>query len=223
MTLRNLVDQWLRLYDFIDIIVSNLLAPMTARILHSLGIATLFCGGVFLAASPAKAISYTFTSASGQFSCDSTSIPQYDGTCTLSFNNFTADWDGSNWTFDQPSVSNTVTIANGADNLTLNTASPFTISGVDFTSGQQIQISTPGGANEIYFNLKSAPSATGPFLASIDQVQVVSTINTLDTGGLVNFSSGSAQAYAAPYFASALSILPILTSFKRIKRRVLSV
>jgi len=177
--------------------------------------------GVLLAASPAKAISYSFTS-TGQFACDSTTT--FSGTCSLSFNNFTADWDGTNWTFNQANANNTVTISNsnGTDGFSLNTVIPNTISD-NSGNGQQILISDFNGSNEIYLLLGSAPSTTGPFLASISSVQVNSSTDSLDTNGFVGFSPGSAQAYAAPYFASALSILPILTSFKRNKRRVLSV
>jgi hypothetical protein len=176
--------------------------------------------GVLLAASPAKAISYTFSGTS-TFSC---SDPGFGDTCQVTFNDFTADWDGSAWTYDVRSAAHSVTISNltNSGSFTITTAPGSSIS----AGSNQNFVGFSDGADLVAFVFGSpAPNpASAPSLLPLTQIDVTTTTTgreKFDTNGFVALSP-SAQAYAAPYFASVLSVIPMLAASKRIKRRVLS-
>jgi hypothetical protein len=166
-----------------------------------------------LASAPAKAISYSFTGTS-TFACNGGS-----DTCTLSFNDFTIDWDGSDWTFNTASTSNYIQVANGAANIRFNTDE----AAFAYSDAQVVTLTQDSNAIGLEFASNLPSPAVAPNLTLLSQITVVSPGNSLLATSGNQLLTGSAQAYAAPYFASALTLLPMLAASKRIKRRSLSI
>lgn len=218
MTLDDLADQWLRLCNRTGIIALILSEPMFTRVLQSFGIASILGAGVVLAASPAKAITYAFSGTSS-FTCN-TSTSQ---TCDLAFDGFTADWDGSNWSMSTPtSLLDSITITNQTSSDTFSLIERFTtISAGNSNFVAFANSSDPTQIIAFTFTAPASSSPTAPSLLTLDEIEISGAGTQFNTLGTATLGAGP-QAYAAPYFASVLSVIPMLAASKRIKRRVLS-
>lgn len=189
---------------------------MPTQVFRNLGIASILGVGIAFSASPAKAISYSFSGTS-TFAC---SDPGFGDSCQVTFSDFTVDWDGTNWSFDDPSFFHTLTITNTTNggSFVINTSGGSILAG-----SNQNFIGFSNGSSQVAFSFSSpAPSpAVANNLLTLQSIDINAADAKFDTDNFATLSP-SAQAYAAPYFASVLSVIPMLAASRRIKRRILS-